>query len=108
MNLDLPKDSSLLLTNAIDKISSRLNNQLEDIIIEGLKRKGLEFQDRFAMLSFVELNCRCDDRPDLAQATYFVKDIPFLVHFYRAKISDPIITERKVSISADYGHYAFL
>ena len=41
----------------IDRLSSELNKKLEDYFIEGLKRKGFEFE------TFIKNNCRCEDTP---------------------------------------------
>ena len=106
-NFDLPQDQQLLIV--IGKISYQLNQQLEDLWIEGLKRKGFEFENRIELENFIKSNCRCEDRTDIKQRTYFVNDIPFFLHCYETEMNlIPIITDREVKMSANCGSYAYL
>jgi len=54
-NIDLPNYD--IIDDVIGRLSSELNKKLEDYIIEGLKRKGFEFE------TFIKNNCRCEDTP---------------------------------------------
>jgi hypothetical protein len=108
-NFDLPQDPPLLIAEVIGRISSKLNMQLEDLMIEGLKRKGFEFENRLELEKFIKSNCRCEDRADIKQRTYFVNDIPFFLHCYEIETElTPITTDREVKMSANYGSYAYL
>ena len=96
--------------DVIGRLSSELNHQLETYIIEGLKRKGFEFENRFKLESFIKSNCRCEDRTDLKQRTYFVNDIPFFLHCYEIKMDlNPITNDKgEITMSANYGYFAYL
>ena len=96
--------------DVIGRISSKLNHQLENYMIEGLKRKGFEFEDRFELENFIKSNCRCEDRTDLKQRIYFVNEIPFFLHCYEIKTDLSQFTNEKgeVKISANYGSFAYL
>lgn len=109
-NLDYePQDPPLLIADVIGRLSSQLNNQLEDLWIEGLKRKGFEFENRMELENFIGKNCRCEDRTDIKQRIYFVYDIPFFLHYYEMEMDlNPIQTDRGFKMSANYGHYAYL
>ena len=108
-NFDLPQDPPLLIDSVIDRLSSQLNKQLEDYTIEGLKRKGFEFENRMELENFIKSNCRCEDRTDIKQRTYFVNDIPFFLHCYEIEMDlNPIQTDTEVKMSANYGSYAYL
>ena len=108
-SFDLPQDPPLLIADVIGRLSSQLNNQLEYYMIEGLKRKGFEFENRMELESFIKLNCRCEDITDLKQRTYFANDIPFFLHCYEIKMDlNPITTDRETKMSANYGSYAYL
>lgn len=105
----LQTDHPLFIADVISSISSQLNKQLEDYIIEGLKRKGFEVENRIELEIFIKSNCRCEDRTDIKQRTYFVNDIPFFLHCYEIKMDlTPITTDREVGMSANYGRYAYL
>ena len=108
-NFDLPQDPQLLIADVIGKLSSQLNQQLEDYMIEGLKRKGFEFENRIELENFIKSNCRCEDRTDIKQRTYFVNDTPFFLHCYEIEMNlTPITTDREVKMSANCGSYAYL
>ena len=108
-NFDLPQDPPLLIADVIGRLSSQLNNQLEDYMIEGLKRKGFEFENRMELENFIKSSCRCEDREDIKQRTYFANDIPFFLHCYKIEMDlNPITTDREVKMSANYGSYAYL
>lgn len=93
----------------VGRLSSQLNKQLEDYIIDGLKRKGFEFENRMELENFIKSNCRCEDRTDIKQRTYFVNDIPFFLHCYEIEMDlNPITTDREVKMYANYGRYAYL
>ena len=98
-----------IMVDYINKISSQLNKQLEDCIIEGLKRKGFEFKNRMELENFIKSNCRCEDRIGLKKRTYYVNDIPFFLHYYELEMDlNPITTDREVKMSANYGSYTYL
>ena len=108
-NLDLPQDPPLLIADVIGRLSSQLNKKLEDLWIEGLKRKGFEFKNRIELENFIKSNCRCEDRTDIKQRTYFVNDIPFFLHCYEIEMDlNPILPDRELKMSANYGRYAYL
>jgi len=96
--------------DVIGRLSSELNQQLENYMIEGLKRKGFEFKNRFELEKFIKSNCRCEDRTYLKQRTYFANDIPFFLHCYEIKMDlNPITNDKdKVKILANYGSFAYL
>jgi len=108
-NFDLPQDPTLLIADVIGRLSSQLNKQLEDLWIEGLKRKGFEFENRMELENFIKSNCRCEDRADIKQRTYYANDIPFFLHCYEIEMDlNQIQTDREFKMSANYGRYAYL
>ncbi len=94
----------------IGRLSSEHNQTLKDYIIEGLKRKGFEFKNRFELEEFIKLNCRCEDRKKFKQRIFFVNDIPFLLHCYEMKLDLNTITNDKfeVEMLVNYGSFAYL
>ena len=107
-NFDIPQDPPLLIADVIGRLYSGLNQQLEDLWIVGLERKGFKFQNRMELEAFIKSNCRCEDRMDLKQRTYFVNDTPFFLHCYEIEMLNPIQTDSEVKMSANYGRYAYL
>ena len=122
-SIDLPKTSDPKMAQprelgiAIDtlvkhfetqKLSSELNKKLEDYIIEGLKRKGFEFENRLELETFIKNNCRCEDTPHKKERVYFANDTPFFLHKYEIKITNPITLDWDVKMCTNYGSYAYL
>jgi hypothetical protein len=91
----------------IKKVSADLNRQLENFFIEGLKRKGFEFQNRADLLPFAMQNCTCFDDQDLKEKTYFVNNIPFLLHCYAPDFSQ-IEKLGEFNVHFNYGSITFL
>jgi hypothetical protein len=106
--LTLPQDPPSLMAEVIDSLYYRLNNQLEDLVIEGLKRKGFQFKNRIELEDFVSLNCRCVDNIEAKERVYLVNDLPFFLHKYEI-IQEPITEYNNgIHMSANYGRYAYL
>lgn len=102
-------DTDIIFSEIIERFASLLNKQLEDYMIEGLKRKGFEFKNRTEFENFIKSNCRCEDRTDIKQRTYFVNDIPFFLHCYEMEMDlNQIQTDMELKVSANYGRYAYL
>ena len=90
------------------KLISDLTKKLEDFIIEGLKRKGFEFDNKTELENFIKTRCECKDDIDLKERIYSVDNIPFFLHRYEISI-EPISEDNKgINISANYGTYSFL
>jgi hypothetical protein len=98
-----------IIHDLINDICNNLNNQLQDYIVVGLKRKGFEFKNKLELEQFVKDRCRCEDSIDLKERVYFVDDIPFFLHNYKIKIDlNPITENRCTKMSANYGCFAYL
>jgi hypothetical protein len=89
----------------INLVSKNLSNKFQEIIIEGLKLKGYEFQSQEELFQFIKENCVKHDYPHLHEAIYFVKGERFLLHKYETEFS---FSENRKSINASYGSFAFL
>jgi len=98
-----------MIHEATSKLYNDLSNQLENIIIEGLKRKGFEFNNRLELERFVKEHCRCEDDIILKERVYYVDNIPFFLHDYNTEIdARPIIEDRAVKMGASLGSFAYL
>ena len=82
-----------------NSLSDDVNSKLETIVIEGLKRKGFEFKNKFELVSFLKQRCRCEDNVNLKQRIYFVDDKPFFLHDYNIEMDlTPIIEDGKTTL----------
>ena len=88
-----------------DRISKDLSEKIDDTLTEGLRRKGHEFANKLELASFVVDRCRIENRSDIKEKTYFVDNIPFLLHKYEYKTH---ISEGGRTITATCGGYHFL
>jgi len=105
-NIDLPNYD--IIDDVIDRLSSELNKKLEDYFIEGLKRKGFEFENRLELETFIKNNCRCEDTPHKKERVYFANDTPFFLHKYEIEMTNPITLDWDVKMCSNYGSYAYL
>jgi hypothetical protein len=93
----------------IRDLTRQINQRLNEIFIEGLRRKGFYYDDEEELADFVKENCRCEDHTSKSERIYFVNDIPFLIHYYKANLGMQIDHNGfKTSIEADYGDFAYL
>lgn len=91
------------------KISNDLNSQIETAIIEALKLKGFEFENRIELENFIKQRCKCEDNIDLKERTYYVDDKPFFLHMYKPELEiKKVLEDRNVTFSASYGKYRTL
>ena len=106
---ELSVNSPLFIDSVIGRLSNDLNKKLEDYIIEGLKRKGFEFNHKLELEEFVKERCRCDDNIDLKEKIYYVDNIPFFLHNYKIEpLKMPSITDKEYKITSNLGTYAYL
>ena len=98
-----------MIDSIIKKLEQEIARKLNEMLIEGLKRKGFEFDNNDSLENFLKLNCRAEHRTDIKENTYFVNNIPFLLHCYEIKVdAAPIEIDREIKMSDNYGRYAFL
>ncbi|SOU89466.1 hypothetical protein TNO010_400041 [Tenacibaculum finnmarkense genomovar ulcerans] len=106
-DMDLPNYD--IIHDVIGRLSNDLNKQLEDYVIEGLKRKGFELKNRVELEAFIKERCRCEDNISLKEKVYYVDNTPFLFHNYKSEpLQMPSITDSEYKISANLGTYAYL
>lgn len=104
----LNTDAESLQAAVTSRLVSDLQKKLEDFIIEGLKRKGFEFDNKSDLENFIMSRCRAEDNIQEKQKTYFVDDIPFFLHNYEIQMSNVIEQDRDYVLRANYGSYAYL
>lgn len=98
-----------IINDIIGSLSSDLNKKLDDYFIEGLKRKGFEFNRKIELEQFIKERCKCEDNTDLKEKVYYVDNIPFFLHNYKIEpLPIPLITDREYKINANLGTYAYL
>jgi len=91
----------------VNMISKDLVNKMEELFIEGLKRKGFEFENKIELANFIVNRCRQECSYDNKKITYYVDDIPFF--FWNHEIKLKTINEvNEIKFSSSYGSYAYL
>ena len=106
-NMAIPKTN--IVQELIEDINKDLYGQLDDCFVEGLKRKGFEFDNKSELESFIKEFCRCEDNIEKKERVYYVDDIPFLFHHYTIEIiTDPLKTGCRNVISASLGEFRYL
>jgi len=66
----------------INTTTADLRKKVDDAIIEGLRRKGFEFDNPYDLEVFIKSRCICEDHVGKKQRTYFVDGRPFFLHNY--------------------------
>ena len=97
-----------LANKVVENIQSDLSNQFESIITEGLRRKGHSFETRTELVGFIKEFCRHEYDSDKGLKTYFIDNVPFLLHKYNPVIDvRPLVTSNTITFGAS-ASYAFL
>ena len=89
----------------INEAIKGLSNEFDNIVIEGLRLKGFEFDNQNDLHNFIKENCKAHDYPHHYTKIYYVKDIPFLQHNYSLQMPD--FTEDFKGV-INYGTYKYL
>lgn len=85
-----------------------LHNQLDNLIVEGLKLKGFEFENKQDLEAFLKERCKRTDNIDHQEHVYYVDDIPFFLHRYESVYSPITQDDNGIRMSANFGSYCFL
>lgn len=91
-----------------ENLINNLATKFDYLLIEGLKRKGFVFADQEQTFNFVKENCKCEDYKEKQERIYFVNDIPFFLHNYKIDIPEVKNINSNITLTANYGSYAFL
>lgn len=91
-----------------DKLINNLYDKFDEIIIEGLRLKGHEFDSRQQIETFIKQHCKCIDDFIEGIKFYYVDGNPFLEHHYD-NINPEIVNHKGViEINASLGYYRFV
>lgn len=80
----IPEKLNTGMHQAADSLAYSINKQIDDAVVEGLKRKGFDFTNapRQDLEEFIKRHCKCEDNIHHQERMYYVYDKPFLVHNY--------------------------
>ena len=108
INAENAQDLQFLQHDVKRRLYNGLVNQLEDLLIQGLKNKGFEFNNKIELENFIKTRCRKEDYIEKKEHIYYVDNIPFFLHNYEI-IYEPITEDNNgIKMTANYGKYAFL
>lgn len=92
-----------------EKMIADLVDQLDNMFIKALERKGFHFSRRDYMIEFIKQRCTCVDNQQTKEKVYYVDDVPFLYHDYNTNMDFNISNEeRKTTMSAIVGSFSFI
>jgi len=95
------------LQKIVEHLSKKTSKQIDDFIIEGLRRKGFEFENTFDLEQFIKERCTAADHQGVQQKTFYVDETPFLIWDYSFKLSTEYL-ENKTTITAEGGRIQFI
>jgi len=104
--LDFEKEQVYSLMKEVSKTG---NNELEEVFIEALERKGFYFNTRAELMFFLKEHVTCVDYKDTKQRVYKIDNNPFFLHFYETSfnLSNGVMGEL-TTVSFSKGSYKFL
>jgi len=110
INTSVLKRYDSLQSELIKKVSSEINNKVDSVITEGLKRKGYSFDSENELLNFIKTNCSCIENRDVKQRLYIVDNNAFLLWNYDQEIDvkKHFNPEMILSMSMSVGSFEFL
>lgn len=100
--------------SGLHEIQNQLLNSVyskqDEILIEGLQRKGHQFNNKSEMIKFVSKYVRCDDNIYTRQKTFYVYDQPFLVQNYAEGLNfnTEYLDERTIIAKWHLGSFKFI
>lgn len=93
---------------AIEKLTENIANTLDDIVKEGLRRKGIVFETNWHYGQFIEAYCT-KTVDAYGVETYYVFDDPFLeYHKPQEYINPPKLNDEPYKITATLGQYRYI
>lgn len=95
-----------LQKSILDNIKSKVTKKLDDLIIQGLKLKGFEFNNHIELQDFIKSNCKTIEAKDCSYSIYLVNDVPFL--FHNKPKNFPLIFIKGDEIKSELGEFSFL
>jgi hypothetical protein len=98
-----------LINEIHNNFYQNLARKFDDLLVEGLKRKGFKFENKSEIEDFIKTRCECKDNVKLQERVYYVDNIPFFLHNYKIQITEqPLTKERPFTLTANCGSYSFL
>ena len=95
------------MKDSVKELLNDLNRKIDDMITEGLKRKGHEFSNKSEVESFIMDRCRYEDDPIKKEKIYFVDNTPFLLHKYNQEYNTHV-SNNGSTINATIRGYVYL
>jgi hypothetical protein len=90
-----------------NRITQQITSRFNDIIIEGLERKGYVFPYLEELEDFVRSHCNSVIDEQKSVRIFYVKEQPFLIHHFKPETSIEISEDGRTA-SATLGHYQFV
>ena len=111
MDTFLPYDmykSGSVVERVHERMRDELQKQQEAVFIEGLRRKGYEFEGEAELVAFVKEHCRYAAHELGINRTYYAKGVPFLQVFTNDKSSAVKVEDMAVSVDMKCGEFRYL
>lgn len=109
VELDLNDSHDVFMSIMNDKINE-LSAKMDELIVEGLARKGYEFNNRLDLEQFIKSHCNIIGCGFHQYRIFYVKNIPFLFHDYGNDLMFPKLFKDSdnTSFEISMGKYKFL
>ncbi len=105
---NIPESNFSCMYEMTMQLARELNKKFEEIFIEGLYKKGYQFNNDSDRIEFIKIHCRCEDNPLKKERVYYVCDLPFLLHSYGIETKTNFDLSSGFKIEAVNGGYMYL
>lgn len=113
------KDSSIDKYLMNDKISDlryeligsmveKSANRIDEILIEALKVKGFEFEDKSSLENFLKTKCKSISNVEEKTITLYVDETPFLMYDFNPIIEPVDMENNSITFRSTFAGYKFL
>ena len=85
----------------------KISNRIDEIITEGLRRKGFEFEDKKELIKFVQRHCECVHGVLAKTKTYYANGEAFLIWEENYEITQSY-QDGNIIFHADCGKYEYV
>jgi len=100
-NFDVPN-------KMISRILDEFHNRFQQVLIEGLLKKGISIKDKKDLLDFIEKHCRREVYRNNTEHIYYIDNVPFLKFTHDNYVNMPVFDNGQYRVSANMGTYEFI
>ena len=109
MKKKIEKDKMAVFEMSVmEKLNTDISKIFDEYIVEGLKRKGFEFETKEELISFISNNCTCEIDDNLDCRIYLVNGLPFFAHYPKLVPEYDYTKINETTFTFDLGYFSYI